>query len=140
MSLSEDLARFTTLELLEEIARREQEARRTLAVIEARRPKDTSIARLDLLIEAVEHYYGVPHAAIISSTRTKDVVRARHMVMYLLTEDAGLTREAVANITSKDHSTVIFGIRAIAAELENDVRTQQELSEIRRKVGQHGAQ
>lgn len=63
-------------------------------------------------IKAAGDLYGVMVDDICGESRDPAVVRARHMTCWLLRE-RGYTTVRIGEILRRDHSTVIYGARAI---------------------------
>lgn len=64
---------------------------------------------------AVERLTGVPATLIRSPSRTKRVVRARWLAMKIA-HDCGLSIAGIGRALAMDHTTVMHGLRKIAAE------------------------
>lgn len=80
------------------------------------------------IIRKVTEYFGMPEQYIHSKSRTANVVRVRHITMYLLRSHTTLSYKDIGKkIGGRDHSSVIHGIKMI----ENDMRLDQG------KINQH---
>jgi chromosomal replication initiator protein len=77
----------------------------------------TQIAPTQLLDAVCQHLQLSP-SEITSQKRNRGLTYARHLAMYLLREDAGLTYSAVAQLLGKkDHSTVVHACTQLVREL-----------------------
>lgn len=70
---------------------------------------------------AVSTAFGVPPLKLVGPQRSKPVVLARHVAMYLCRETTGRTLKEIGKEFRRDHSTVTYGIQRIAAARERDL-------------------
>ncbi len=88
----------------------------------------------DLIREVAEFYHTRP-LAVRGKQRTKSLVRARHMAMYILHEDLHYTLVDIGQLFSaRDHTSVLHGVEKIKVELLSAPHTQAELSKLRLKL------
>lgn len=59
----------------------------------------------------------VPTEAIYSTDRSKHVVAARHVAMWLL-RDAGMSLPAIGATLGRDHTSVLYGVRRVERDGE----------------------
>lgn len=87
------------------------------------------------VLQATATYHQLSLDDMLSKRRTKEVVRARQIAMYLAREetDASLP-EIGAAIGGRNHSTVLYGYQKIAKSVEADASLRHEVSEIRRQL------
>lgn len=98
-------------------------------------PNSPSKITIDEIINVVCDHYSVKKEDIISSKRNKELVRPRHIIMYLgrfLT--AGTYNEIAAVLGGRDHTTVIHGERVITDLIENDEATRRTIETIINKI------
>lgn len=62
------------------------------------------------VVEAISEKTGIPPERIVSVTRNKAVVAARHWAFYEL-QQAGFSLTQMGRMFQKDHTTVLHGIR-----------------------------
>ena len=76
----------------------------------------------DLIMDVVSEHFNIPISELKGKKRNVDIVRARHIVMYLCRTmtDAALKTIAIT-LGLKDHSSVIHGVNKI----ENDIKTNE---------------
>lgn len=67
--------------------------------------------RIHYLIEAVAAEAFVPARDILGKSRRASVCEARHLVMYLASQE-GIAQSTIASYLNRDHTTVSHGIRA----------------------------
>ena len=96
------------------------------------RRRATNIAQV---LEATATYHQLSMDDLLSKRRTKAVVRARQIAMYLAREetDASLPQIGEA-LGGRNHSTVLYGYQKIAKCVEADEALRREVSDIRRKL------
>ncbi|MDP6425770.1 MAG: chromosomal replication initiator protein DnaA [Dehalococcoidia bacterium] len=87
------------------------------------------------ILKAVEKITGVAIETIKGNRRDKTSSTARRIAMYLLREDAHLTSTSIGQLLgNKDHSTVIYGQKAIEKTLIKDYVLREQISSIRSLV------
>ncbi len=88
-----------------------------------------------LIIETVAEHYRMPVEHIISKKRNANIVKPRHVAMYLCRE---LTETPLNLIGSsfgkKDHSTVIYACDKIETELQADMQLVSVIEVIKKKI------
>ncbi len=93
---------------------------------EARRAKPTSI------LAATAKYFSLSPAEIKSGSRRPRVVKSRHIAMYILRTDLGLTLSGVAEVLNKaDHTSVIYSVKKVENDMKNSEETREIIGEIR---------
>lgn len=87
------------------------------------------------VLQATATYHQLSLDDLLSKRRTKEVVRARQIAMYLAREetDASLP-EIGAALGGRNHSTVLYGYQKIAKSVDLDPSLRREVSEIRRQL------
>lgn len=89
---------------------------------------DRPAATLESVCRATSQYYKIPVADLRSKSRSKDLVKARHVAWYLSYNIVGGTYEEIAMYYgNRDHSTVIHGVKKISATLKNDPSLSKDL-------------
>ena len=70
------------------------------------------------------------------SSRKRTVSRARQMAMYLLRQHTSLSLDKIGQrFGGKNHTTVLYAVRCISKELDNDLETARKLAKARRLLG-----
>lgn len=62
------------------------------------------------LIDRVCHEHGVSLNQLLSDSRKRNVVRARHEAMQRLYTETNMTTAQIAGMLNRDHSTVSYAI------------------------------
>jgi chromosomal replication initiator protein len=84
------------------------------------------------LIEAVCRHLCLTPEEIGSQKRDRALTYARHVTMYLLREDLGMTYAAIARLLNKkDHSTVVHACSQLSHEMEVSPSLRADLDAIR---------
>ena len=84
----------------------------------------------------VESFYRVKHADLVGQSRSKDIVIARQMAMFLSRQ---LLDESLKNIGKKfnrDHSTVVYSIDKIEKDMLTNRDLQEELEAIKKRINE----
>ena len=83
------------------------------------------------VIGAVSEHYGLPEKAIISSNRSRELVRVRHIAAYLCKEltDSSLT-EIGFKMGRRTHATMLHSVALIKSQTEFDPALRQQLAQI----------
>jgi chromosomal replication initiator protein len=90
---------------------------------------------IKLITDVVSNFYDVKKSDIKSSIRSKKVVRARQVIMYLAKE---LTSESLDKIgkesANRNHATVIYAIKSIESLLKTDKSLIKDLEFIKSQL------
>ncbi|WP_051630113.1 chromosomal replication initiator protein DnaA [Mycoplasma simbae] len=71
------------------------------------------------IVEYVAKYYRVSKKDILGKSRLKDIVLARHIAMFIIREEMGISLEKIGQIFgNRDHSTIINAIKKVEASRE----------------------
>ena len=88
-----------------------------------------------IIIQVVAEHYGVKAEDITSKKRNAEFVLPRQVVMYLCRE---LTEVSLTNIAKildkKDHTTIMHGIKKVAADLETNEDLRNKVDIIKKKI------
>jgi len=89
----------------------------------------------ELILEVVSEHFNIPVQDITGKKRNADIVIARQIVMYLC---RSITDSPYSNIGillgGRDHSTVIYGVRKIDADIKGDENLNNTVNTIRKKI------
>jgi chromosomal replication initiator protein len=99
------------------------------------RPAEPKYVRIEDIQHVVARQYSVSRADLLSSRRTTNVVRPRHVAMYLAKI---LTLRSLPEIGrhfgGRDHTTVLHAVRKIDAVIGNDTALAQEIEFLKRQL------
>ena len=97
--------------------------------------RSMAIIPIGAILGACAVFYGVPISSLFAEHRSKDVVKTRQIAMYLAKE---LTPRSLPDIGrrigGRDHTTVLHGVRKIAALIKSDPGLAAEVATIRARI------
>ena len=86
----------------------------------------------DAVLRAAAQEFGIGAEQILGRGRTAAVAQARQVVMYLLTEELGMSpTETGRFLSGRNHSTALHGVSRIRAVLAEDARLRQAVGRIK---------
>lgn len=90
---------------------------------------------IETIAKTVAQYYKIPMGDLRSKTKTKEVVQARHVSMYLIDKLLKPTLKENGNFFSKrDHTTVIHAIQTIKDRMKTDSILAQQILDIEKQL------
>ena len=93
---------------------------------------------IDQIIEAVAQFYNLETKDLLGRRRSKDIVIARQMAMYLAREETNASLPQVGRaLGGRDHTTVLHGYEKIHTQVEEDDRLRREMLAIRELLYNH---
>lgn len=88
-----------------------------------------------LIIETVAEHYRIPIEHIVSKKRNANIVRPRHVAMYICHELTDVPLNLIGSSFGKrDHSTVVHACNKIEEELLVDKQLASEIEVIKKKI------
>ncbi|NLG29465.1 MAG: chromosomal replication initiator protein DnaA [Chloroflexi bacterium] len=125
------LTRFLALARMMEYPLNVQTAERALSDL----ARPAAHVTIDDILQAVVVYYGVPCEDVVGPRRTRDLVVARQMAMYLARELTQMSHPQIAEaLGGRDHTTVMHGCNKVAALFEKDDATRRQVLEIKSRL------
>lgn len=92
----------------------------------------TALTPPDAIVAAVCERFGFDPGNLRAPKRYRALNDARHIAMYLLRQDAGLTLAAIAErLGRRDHSTVVHAVKALERQIPNSAELREHLDVIR---------
>ena len=86
----------------------------------------------DTVVDETAGYYHLTPEDLRGPSRKKDVVRARHVAMYLLSEEKGMRDTDIGRQLGRcDHSTVSSALRKIRSQINIDVQLRRDILTIK---------
>lgn len=73
-----------------------------------------------LIPQVVADHYGVPVEALWSKMRTRAVSEPRRLAAWLLKQRTILTLQDIGDILDRDHTTIIYALRMVKAEMQRN--------------------
>jgi len=100
-----------------------------------KKDKSTPVAlHSDTIVSTICSYYNIKPTQLKGARRDSYLVRPRHVCMYLLKEEAGLTFVEIGNLMGgRDHSTVMHAVGKITKLASSSDKTREEIMFIKRK-------
>lgn len=97
--------------------------------------KEATFLHPDVIINAICSFYNIKTTQLKGERRESRLVGPRHICMYLLKTEVGLTFVEIGNLLGgRDHSTVIHAVEKIGKTIETSGRTREEILFIKRKI------
>lgn len=97
------------------------------------------MTRAEMLLHAVAAYYDVTVADLYAHRRRpKQLVQARKVAMYLLCEDAGMSRTEVGELLDRDPSTVTSAVHGMRVAREACARDLDAIRTLWRQSCEQG--
>ena len=94
------------------------------------------VANYKKIIETVSKFYNLDEKNIFDSTRRKEIVKPRQIIMYILREDFSISYPSIGEkLGGRDHTTVIHSYEKIKNEIRSDTLLLKEIQEIRSIIG-----
>ena len=110
-----------------------QMAERTLA--DLMRIREVRRVRIEDILKLVSKHFKVPRNDLLSSRRSREVVRPRQIAMYLA---KSLTSRSLPEIGrrfgGRDHTTVLHSVRKVEQMMKDDGELQQEIELLKRML------
>ncbi|MGE3609500.1 MAG: DnaA/Hda family protein [Bacteriovoracaceae bacterium] len=86
------------------------------------------------VLEIVANNFFLRVEDLHSPIRKKELALARHVAMYVMKEKMGFNVMRIAEIFSKDHSTVIYGVERIQNEVKSNSEMKLKLHQILKQM------
>jgi len=93
------------------------------------------ISTFKKIVKIVSEFYDVKEEEILSKTRRKEVLKPRHIIMYLLRNEMNYSYPTIAQkFGGKDHTTVIHACEKIKKELSKNEELAEEINQLKIKI------
>ena len=89
---------------------------------------------IDKIFKTVCSTFEVPMSEIRGKRRTREVVQARHMAVYLLSKLVDLPSTNIAKLFEQDHSSILYAINSLEAKVKNDPIFRDSVEELMKKI------
>ena len=98
-------------------------------------PRQKRAPNIADLLEATASYHQLSLDDLLGKSRARQVVRARHVAMYLARAETDASFPQIGEaFGGRAHSTALYGYNKIAKELASDEALRREVSAIRRQL------
>ncbi len=89
---------------------------------------------VELIIEEVGRTYGVIAEDIRSSKRKKEISLARQISMLIIREITQLSMVEIGEVFNRDHSTVVYAVKAVEANVKRDPHMRATVEDIIKNI------
>jgi len=87
------------------------------------------------IIQGVVDFYDIKERDLLSSSRKKEIVKPRQIVMYLLREEMKASFPFIGRkLGDKDHTTVIHAYKKISNEIKSNENLQEEINSLKQRI------
>ncbi len=87
------------------------------------------------ILKTVTDFYDVGERDVMGSSRKREVVKSRQVVIYFLRKDLNYSYSYIAKkIGGKDHTTVIYSYSKIEKEIQKNNEIKEEISHIKENL------
>ena len=86
---------------------------------------------IETIQAAVEDFYKVSHADLVSKSRSRSITHPRHVAVYLARELVNTTYKDIGKAFNRDHSTIMHSFDLIEKGLNEDRNLREEIEAIR---------
>ncbi len=86
------------------------------------------------LIDRVAKYYNLTAKDLLGTSRVKNIKTARQISMYLMKEELGMSTVEIGRELSKDHTTIMHGIKVVKNNLKTDFNLREQITDLRQKM------
>ena len=90
--------------------------------------------RAEDIINAACEFYKVSKSELLSKKKTKEIVRARQVSMFLVLDMMSLPQLKVGKIFGRDHATVTYTRDKISEQMETETKLAVEINDIKQKL------
>ena len=94
------------------------------------RARDEYVPSPEVIIDETAKYYSIDPKAILGSSRTKDIVLARQVSIYLIRSITNLSLPEIGKVFNQHHTTIMHSLDKV----EKLMKDNRELSEIVRDI------
>ena len=85
----------------------------------------------DNIVRKVCGYYKVEESAIMSTTRRREVVKARQVIMFILRDYVNVSYSSIGVRLKRDHTTVMHSCERIRDSIDNDAVLRSDINSLR---------
>jgi len=88
-----------------------------------------------LIMEETASYFQLSAADLMSKSRSRPLTQARHIAMYLMRENTGLSLVKIGEIFGgRDHTTALHGIKKVETDMRARDTTFREVQDLTRNI------
>ncbi len=83
-----------------------------------------------VIINTVSRKYGIEIDALLGKKKTKDIVSARHVAVYLIRKMTDLSLPDIGKVFNRDHSTIMHSVDKIQSEVDDSPERRKEIDDL----------
>ncbi len=87
-----------------------------------------------MILEEAASHFALTQGDLVSKSRSRPLTTARHVAMYLLREQTGLSLIKIGELFQRDHTTVLHGIKKIEGLMSARGSTYRQVQELTKKI------
>jgi chromosomal replication initiator protein len=88
-----------------------------------------------LIMEETASYFQLSTADLVSKSRSRPLTQARHIAMYLMRENTGLSLVKIGEIFGgRDHTTALHGIKKVETDMRARDATFRQVQDLTRNI------
>ncbi len=87
-----------------------------------------------LIMEETANYFTLSGADLVSKSRSRPLTQARHIAMYLIRENTGLSLIKIGEAFNRDHTTALHGIKKVEADMRARDATFRQVQDLTRII------
>jgi chromosomal replication initiator protein len=87
-----------------------------------------------LIMEETASYFTLSTADLVSKSRSRPLTQARHIAMYLIRENTGLSLIKIGEAFNRDHTTALHGIKKVEADMRARDATFRQVQDLTRII------
>jgi len=99
-------------------------------VREAVRENNEAVPRPDVIISEVARYFSIDEAVLRGPSRSRQIVGARNIAMYLIRSITGLSTIEIGKLFERDHTTALHSLDQVTEKLETEPAVSQAIKDI----------
>lgn len=98
-------------------------------------PKTGKRMRPQEVISVICKKMGLKNKDVVGKSRKAEIVKARHIAMYILREEMGIQLVRVAKLMGRnDHTTVMHAVEKIKGEFNTDQEVREQVMEVKQII------
>ncbi len=87
------------------------------------------------VLKSVQKFYHIPIEDLVSKKRNREIIRPRHVAMYILYKVVGMSYPEIGReLGGKDHSTIMHGSKAIEKEVVISKQLKDEIELLKESI------
>ena len=84
--------------------------------------------------KVVENFYKVSHADLVGSKRSRNIVYARQVAIYLCRQMLDLTYSNIGKTFNRDHTTILYSVITVEEKLKENRELREEIEALKQLI------